>query len=117
MRLLSLFLAVTAATIALPATAQQQVDSQCANAATQATGYVPGTASTEPPPGQRVRGAAGGAAIGAIAGDAGKGAAAGVVAGGVAKRSQRRQNRRADDAKSTAWQNSYQACLAQRPHN
>jgi hypothetical protein len=119
MKILMIGLAGTAAAISLPVAAQQQVDSQCANAATQATGYVPGTASTEPPPGQRISGAAGGAAIGAIAGDAGKGAAAGVVAGGVAKRSQRRQNRRADESKNTAWQNSYHACLAQKssqPH-
>ena len=96
------------------AIAQQPVDSQCSAAATQATGYVPGTSVPPPAGGQRVRGAAAGAVVGGTAGDAGKGAAAGVVAGGVAKRSQRRRAARTTQAMSTAWQNSYNACMQQK---
>ena len=108
-------LVVITSMFAFPANAQQQpLDAQCSSAATQATGYLPGTATPTPPPGQRVRGAAAGATIGAIGGDAGKGAAAGVVAGGVAKRHQRREAARDTQSKSAAWQNSYNACLQQK---
>jgi hypothetical protein len=89
---------------------------ECNNAATQATGFVPGSAAPPPPEtgpsGARVRGAARGAAAGAVVGEvqgdrydnapdelrdehtrnqAQAGAAAGVVAGGARARQGRRQ--------------------------
>ena len=119
-------LLVIAGAVALPAGAQPPLDAQCSAAATQATGYSPGTYTG--PNGSRVRGAARGAAAGAAVGtvqgnrygnapDALKeanrenkaqtGAAAGMVAAGSRNRQERRQGRRAEDA----WQKSYDACL------
>jgi len=123
---------------------QAQLDvAQCQNAASQATGYVPGT-TTAPPPvdkspkGGRAKGAAKGAAGGAIVGAvndpypnlpnnnnvgsaAGAGAAAGAVAGGMNQRQDRRKStaeqKKAAEAqgqKATAWQNNYAGCLQQR---
>lgn len=101
-------------------TAQQaQLDTaQCQNSASQATGYVPGTATpttatTKPQAGGRAKGAAKGATAGAVVGvvdannhpyapdavrddyigdKAGAGAAAGAVAGGMNQRQDRRAN-------------------------
>jgi hypothetical protein len=118
-----------ASMIAVPALAQQPLDTQCSASATQATGYTPGTQTA--PNGSRMRGAAAGAAAGATVGavqnnqydnapqamkdehrhdQARAGAAAGMVAGGSRHRQDRRQNRRSEDA----WQQSYNACLQQR---
>lgn len=104
---------IAAALSGSSAQAQQPLDAKCANSATQATGYVPGSQPVPPPSGARVRGAAAGAVGGAIVGDAGKGAAVGTVAGGVATRHRRREARRDNQAAQTAWQNSYNACLQQ----
>jgi hypothetical protein len=98
---------------------QAQLDvSQCQNAASQATGYVPGAAAAPPPKappaaGGRAKGAAKGAAAGAVVGAvdnnnhpyappsvkddrvgdaAGAGAAAGAVAGGMNQRQDRRKS-------------------------
>lgn len=98
---------------------QAQLDTaQCQNGASQATGYVPGTAtpttaSPKPQAGGRAKGAAKGAAAGAVVGavdannhpyapdavrddyigdKAGAGAAAGAVAGGMNQRQDRRQS-------------------------
>ena len=92
----------------------QQLDAKCSNSATQATGFVPGSQPAPPPAGARVRGAAVGAVGGAIVGDAAKGAGVGMVAGGVATRHRRREARRDHASAQTAWQNSYNACLAAR---
>jgi len=98
-----------------PANAPPPLDAVCSNSATQATGYLPGSAPATPAPtGARLRGAAVGAAGGAIVDDAAKGAAVGVVAGGMASRRQRRQAAGAENAKQTAWHNSYNACLQQK---
>jgi hypothetical protein len=98
---------------------QAQLDvAQCGNSASQATGYVPGTAAptqtaAKPPVGGRAKGAAKGATAGAVVGavdannhpyapdavrdeyvgdKAGAGAAAGAVAGGMNQRQDRRQS-------------------------
>jgi len=103
---------VTASVLLYPSAAiAQQYDAKCANSATQATGFVPGSQPPPPPAGARVRGAAAGAVGGAVVGDAAKGAAIGTVAGGVATRHRRREARRSHDSAQTAWQNSYNACL------
>ncbi len=106
----------------------------CSNAATQATGYVPGQTTvptmTNPNAGARVGtaavGAATGATVGAIQGNnagtaAASGAAAGAIVGGSQVRRGRRQaaaaNKQAEQqlaAKQTAWNNSYVACMNQR---
>lgn len=143
MRIVQVLIAATA--ITLPAAAQIPAatpmkgqdaaqtatdQSQCQSAATQASGYVPGT---PPPPstaatgptGNRAKGAAMGAVAGeAISDDAGKGAAAGVVAGGVANRSQRRQANREQQAatqtqqqQQAAWANSYKSCMSSRGYS
>jgi hypothetical protein len=123
---------------------QAQLDvSQCQNLASQATGYVPGTATTttaaaQPQVGGRAKGAAKGAAVGGVAGAvqdnnqpyrpndnagdmAAAGAAAGAVAGGMNQRQDRRkasatQKKQADAEaqKATAWQNNYAGCLQSR---
>jgi hypothetical protein len=96
--------------------------SECQSAATQATGFVAGSAPPPPPQtgpnGARVRGAARGAAAGAVVGEvqgnnsrapeavrdehredqARAGAAAGVVAGGMRTRQNRRQANAQHDA-------------------
>lgn len=98
-----------------PANAPPPLDAACSNSATQATGYLPGSGPAAPTPtGARLRGAAVGAAGGAIVDDAAKGAAVGAVAGGMANRQHRRQAARAEEAKKTAWQNSYDACMKQK---
>jgi hypothetical protein len=56
----------TLSVMAVPAIAQQTPEAQCSTAATQATGYTPGTSSG--PDGSRVAGAARGAAAGAVVG-------------------------------------------------
>jgi hypothetical protein len=98
---------------------QAQLDSaQCENSASQATGYIPGTAAptqtaAKPPVGGRAKGAAKGATAGAVVGavdadnhpyapdavrdeyvgdKAASGAAAGAVAGGMNQRQDRRQS-------------------------
>jgi len=119
----------------LPAAAiAQSADdqAQCAQLATQQTGYDP--ARPPPPPataspqvagtGSRARGAAAGAMIGAAGGDAGTGAAAGAVAGGVTQRSRsRRTARQQNDAMAqqqqagqAAYTQALNACLAGRSH-
>ena len=115
--------------IALPAAAQQPPDADCSAAATQATGYTPGTETG--PDGSRVAGAARGAAAGAAVGavqnnqyatgsgalkDANRedkaksGAAAGMAVAGSRNRQDRREGRRDQDA----WQKSYDACMASK---
>jgi hypothetical protein len=110
------FLSLLAAAAASQAAiAPAPLDAGCSNTATQATGYLPGSAQAAPAPsGARVRGAAVGAAGGALTNDVAKGAAIGVVAGGMADRQRRRQETRAEDARRTAWQNSYNACMQQK---
>lgn len=119
---------VFASAFAFPALAAGTPEAQCSAAATQATGYTPGTSSG--PDGDRLRGAARGAAAGAAVGavqnnrydnapdslkganredKARSGAAAGMAAAGSRNRQNRRQDRRSEDA----WQKSYDACLAQ----
>jgi hypothetical protein len=115
--------------IAMPTAAQQAADPECSAAATQATGYTPGTESG--PDGSRVAGAARGAAAGAAVGavqnnqydnapgglqDANRedkaksGAAAGMAVAGSRNRQDRRGDRRSEDD----WQKSYDACVAQK---
>lgn len=108
---------------------QQLDDAQCQNGATQATGFVLGSAPPQPtaqqgPTGNRVRGAAVGAATGAIVGSAGSGAAAGTVAGGSANRAQRRQASKADqqararwEQQQQAWNQHYVGCMQQRGYS
>ncbi|MFZ4690559.1 MAG: hypothetical protein ACOYLS_15090 [Polymorphobacter sp.] len=110
---------------------QAQLDvAQCQNAASQATGYVPGTApaapaQTAPPVGGRAKGAAKGAAAGAVVGAvdannhpyapesvkddrvgdaAGAGAAAGAVAGGMNQRQDRRKGKAQQQQAASAQQ-------------
>ena len=105
----------------------------CNTAATQATGYTPGTSSSSGPDGSRVAGAAKGAAAGAVVGgaqgnrydnapdglqdqhrenQAKSGAAAGMVVAGSRNRRDRRDERRTDADQQGAWQASYDACMA-----
>ena len=123
-------LAVAGLTVAMNATAQQQLiiypaggqspeqqqidQSECQTWATQTTGVDPVVLAQTPPPaqgssyggGERVggaaRGALGGLAIGAIAGDAGKGAAIGAVAGTMAGGRRARHNQAAEQQYSQA---------------
>jgi len=94
---------------------QQQIDqAECQSWATQSTGVDPVVLAQTPPPpqgssyggGERAagatRGALGGLAIGAIAGDAGKGAAIGAVAGTMAGGRRARQNQTAEQQYSQA---------------
>ncbi len=130
----------------LPEQAQLDV-SQCQNSATQASGFIPGTpppttATSQPQPGARVKGAAKGAAAGAVVGSVqnnqhpyappamrddhvGDSAVTGAVVGTMAAGSNQRQDRRkaeaeqkkANDAyqqKSLAYNNSYNGCLQGR---
>ncbi|MCJ8159114.1 hypothetical protein [Sphingomonas sp. LaA6.9] len=119
----------------LPAAAQEPsttADAQCRTTATQATGYTPSATTAPGPDGSRVAGAAKGAAAGAVVGgvqgnrydnapdalqdehrenQAKSGAAAGVVVAGSRNRQERRGERKTAD-KQTAWQSSYDACMA-----
>lgn len=102
---------------------------QCQNSATQATGFIPGTAPPPPtaqaPTGNRARGAAVGALTGQVVGGSpGAGAAAGAVAGGSATRAQRRQDsaQQASSAQTfqqqqAAWQTSFRTCLTARGYS
>lgn len=120
----------TLSVMAVPAIAQQTPEVQCSTAATQATGYTPGTSSG--PDDSRVAGAARGAAAGAVVGgvqnnqydnapdalgDANRedkaksGAAVGMAAAGSRNRQDRRQDRQSEDA----WQKSYDACMQSAP--
>jgi len=131
MKYLSLMLPLIAGAIALPAAAQDPIDSQCSASATQATGYTPGSSSGAQP-GARVagaaRGAAAGATVGAVQGNqhdnapagmkdahqenqAKSGAAAGMAVAG----SRNRQARRSDRNSGDAWQISYDTCMAAKP--
>jgi opacity protein-like surface antigen len=109
---------------------RQQLDSaQCQNQATQATGFVfgsapPASVAQQGPQGNRIRGAALGAATGAVVGSAGSGAAAGTVAGGSASRAARRQEQRVDDQNRANWEQSqrnwgqqFASCMTQRGYS
>jgi hypothetical protein len=131
-RLIPIF-AVTLSVSAASAWAQTPVDAQCSASATQATGYTPGQPATSGPDGDRVAGAARGAAAGAVVGEvqgnnydrapdavkdehrenqAKSGAAAGVAVAGSRNRRERRDERRTSADQQSAWQQSYDACVA-----
>ncbi len=122
--------------LATAAVAQQPAETQCSAAATQATGYTPGTQTATGPDGSRVAGAAKGAAVGAVVGgaqgnqyenapdalqdehrenQAKSGAAAGMAVAGSRNRQDRRQGRRESASSEQAWQDSYNSCLQQQP--
>jgi len=98
---------------------------ECANWATQQTGYNPAYASSVQtgPDGSRVRGAAGGAAVGAVVGgisggSAGKGAAAGAAAvvsiGGMRKRQKQRQQQDYQNQMQATYTRALTTCLQGR---
>ena len=118
--------------ISLSASAQAADDAQCRAAATQATGFTPGSSSPSGPDGDRLAGAAKGAAAGAVVGgaqanqygnasdavqdqhrnnQAKSGAAAGVAVAGSRNRRERRDERRSTADNEAAWTASYDACM------
>ena len=134
--MLAVIVAVSAMTV-LPASAQQPVfypakgqtpdqltkdQGECANWATQQSGYNPNQAPAPQPKGGVARGAAKGAAVGAVAGaiggDAGQGAGTGAGAGAVVGGVKQRQRRKAQDAQTqqanTAYANALSACMQGR---
>src|SRR6188508_1995768 len=119
--------------ISLSTSAQAADDAQCRAAATQATGFTPGSSAPSGPDGDRLAGAAKGAAAGAVVGgaqanqygnasdaaqdkhrdnQAKSGAAAGVAVAGSRNRRDRRDERRSAADNEAAWKSSYDACMA-----